>query len=48
MSVTETQLPDPASTHATCAWCRAQFTTIVDLLDHVYAGHTAPRHPVAA
>jgi hypothetical protein len=32
-------LPAPARHHATCAWCRRDFTTIVALLDHVDTGH---------
>ena len=34
-----TYLPPPASSHATCAWCRRHFDTITDLIDHVDAGH---------
>lgn len=32
-------LPRPSRAHATCAWCRAEFPTIVDLIDHVDHGH---------
>jgi hypothetical protein len=34
------QLPRPSSAHATCAWCRTDFATIVALLAHVDQGHT--------
>ena len=34
-------LPQPSAGHATCAWCRAQFPTIVALIDHVDTGHLA-------
>lgn len=36
-----TTLPRPSKTHATCAWCREHFATIVELIDHVDAGHTS-------
>ena len=46
--MTTTQLPSPSKAHATCAWCRTDFPTIVALLNHVDDGHTgptpAPRH----
>lgn len=32
-------LPEPHRAHATCAWCRLDFGTIADLIDHVDAGH---------
>ena len=32
-------LPSPSSEHATCAWCRFQADSIVDLIDHVDAMH---------
>lgn len=39
-------LPVPSSKHATCAWCRTHFDSIVELLDHVDNGHTdAPANP---
>ena len=40
------QLPAPSGKHATCAWCRRDFDTIVDLIDHVDNGHleTTPIH----
>ena len=37
---TTQQLPRPSSTHATCAWCRCDFPSIVALLAHVDEGHT--------
>ena len=36
------RLPEPAKTHATCAWCRCSFDRIVDLIDHVDHGHLDP------
>jgi hypothetical protein len=39
-SATITALPAPSKTHATCAWCRKDFDTITQLIDHVDAGHT--------
>lgn len=27
-------LPRPSAAHATCAWCRRDFATIVELIDH--------------
>ena len=38
---TITRLPEPSKKHATCAWCRTDFDTIVELIDHVDAGHRA-------
>ena len=37
---TTTELPSPSSKHATCAWCGKGFDTVIELLDHVDAGHT--------
>ena len=37
-------LPVPSKSHATCAWCRAEFASIVELLDHADAGHFSS-HP---
>ena len=37
-----TLLPPPA-THATCAWCRRNFATVVDLLQHVEGEHRPVR-----
>lgn len=34
-----TTLPAPHKSHATCAWCRMEFSTIVELIDHVDHGH---------
>lgn len=34
-----TALPAPSRSHATCAWCHAEFTTVVALIDHADAGH---------
>lgn len=36
------RLPKPSRRHATCAWCGDRFDTIVDLIDHVDAGHVEP------
>ena len=42
--MTTTQLlPRPSKAHATCAWCRNDFPTIVALLAHVDQGHTTPK-----
>ena len=38
-------LPRPSKAHATCAWCHTHFTTIVQLIDHVEAGHVSPASP---
>ena len=38
-NVTATPLPAPSKAHATCSWCRTDFGTIVELLDHVDNGH---------
>jgi len=40
-STTVTSLPAPSKAHATCAWCRRDFHTLLDLLDHVDNGHSA-------
>jgi hypothetical protein len=37
---TLTRLPQPSRAHATCAWCRGDFVTIVELIDHVDNAHT--------
>jgi hypothetical protein len=34
-----TILPTPSKKHATCAWCRKHFESIIELIDHVDAGH---------
>jgi hypothetical protein len=34
-------LPRPSKAHATCAWCRAELPTIVDLIGHVDEKHLA-------
>jgi hypothetical protein len=39
-----TSLPTPSGKHATCAWCRCEFATVVDLLDHVDARHVGDDH----
>lgn len=39
-AATLTRLPRPSKTHATCAWCRTDFGSIVDLIDHVDSGHS--------
>ena len=36
---TTTELPSPSRKHATCAWCRKDFDTITELIDHVDTGH---------
>lgn len=42
MNQTPALLPAPSSKHATCAWCRKHFDTIVELIDHVDIGHLEP------
>lgn len=46
MSNTAT-LPAPHRAHATCAWCRMDFDTIVELIDHVDHGHLADTRAAA-
>jgi hypothetical protein len=41
-------MPAPAADHATCAWCRRSFPTIVDLIDHVHDGGHVDARPAAA
>jgi hypothetical protein len=36
---TSASIPEPIGSRATCAWCRLDFASIIDLLDHVEAGH---------
>ena len=36
---TITRLPEPSSNHATCAWCAAEYCTVIDLIDHVDDRH---------
>jgi hypothetical protein len=43
---TNANLPAPSNTHATCAWCRTDFATIVELIDHVDAGHAPNVRPM--
>ncbi len=33
------QLPPPSRAAATCAWCLREFTTLLELLDHVDSHH---------
>jgi hypothetical protein len=40
---TTAPLPLPSKAHATCAWCRADFRTITDLLAHTDEGHLQAR-----
>ena len=44
---TITRLPQPSQKHATCAWCRKDFDTIVELIDHVDNGHIDSVRPAA-
>ena len=41
-------VPAPAASHATCAWCRRSFATIVELIDHVHDGGHLDSSPAAA
>jgi hypothetical protein len=36
---TEPGLPGPSKHHATCAWCRRDWRSIIELIDHVDAAH---------
>ena len=36
---TFTELPAPSKKHATCAWCRENFDTITELIDHADSRH---------
>ena len=40
---TTTQLPEPSSKHATCAWCAAQHATVIELIDHVDEHHLSDK-----
>ena len=39
--IPRTALPTPSGKHATCAWCRRGFATVVELIDHVDELHLA-------
>jgi hypothetical protein len=39
MTQSTSQLPEPSRTHATCAWCHAEFASILELLQHTEDGH---------
>jgi len=41
-----TELPEPSSKHATCAWCSGQFRTVVELIDHVDEHHLADKRSI--
>lgn len=43
-----TQLPEPSSKHATCAWCSGQFRTVIELIDHVDDRHLADKREIEA
>jgi len=43
---TTTQLPEPSSKHATCAWCSAEHATVVDLIDHVDEHHLTDKRNI--
>jgi len=36
-----THLPRPSKHHATCAWCRVELPTVVELIDHIDVAHGA-------
>ena len=40
---TEPGLPGPSKHHATCAWCRRDWRSIIELIDHVDAVHLDQR-----
>jgi hypothetical protein len=41
---TEPGLPGPSKHHATCAWCRRDWHSIIELIDHVDAAHLDQGH----
>jgi len=41
MNQSTVTLPTPSKAHATCAWCRRDFHTLIELRDHVDNGHSA-------
>ena len=41
-----TQLPEPSSKHATCAWCSAEHATVVELIDHVDQHHLTDKRDI--
>ena len=43
---TMTQLPEPSSKHATCAWCAAEHTTVIALIDHVDEEHLTDKRNI--
>ena len=43
---TTTQMPDPSSKHATCAWCADQFDTVIELIDHVDERHLTDKSDI--
>ena len=43
---TITERPEPSSEHATCAWCAAQFSTVIELIDHVDERHLADKRDI--
>jgi hypothetical protein len=44
MSQAITDLPEPSGRHATCAWCRRDFSTILQLLEHIDSDHLDERN----
>ena len=45
---TLTRLPAPSSTHAICAWCAAEHSTVIELIDHVDEHHLGDKRNVEA
>jgi len=43
---TITELPEPSSKHATCAWCAAEYRTVVELIDHVDGRHLTDKRDI--
>ena len=43
---TITRLPEPSSNHATCAWCAAEYCTVIDLIDHVDDRHLTHKRDI--
>ena len=43
---TITRLPEPSSKHATCAWCAAEYCTVIELIDHVDDRHLTDKRTI--
>ena len=43
-----TELPEPSSKHATCAWCAAEYCSVIELIDHVDDHHLTDKRDIEA